>query len=562
MSLLDLVKEIEVKVGSFSTYSCRGDGGSVFPGQDIPFENKPAQQLLSGLGCIANPTAILSKSKSSSGTLIKAGNPSVTISAFGGAMTSSCLAIEGQRIDRLLRSAKVYINADIFPQSLQYDELVSSKDFTVQDQRISPAGVHWQNLAVGVCHVQEIDLLVQQDTSTGKAISTPKKGTIKKDDPALLLLSSPALNFNYGVAGHLPADQVERFIKGLYRNLFNATLKEGRNYIAMPAAGLGVFGGIPEYYFKMLMTVAHEFPQLNIIYHPAQFGAQFDAQFDAAGRPSNVVRATKDVIFIADELCKAGHPCSYHNPSDCDAVYGVYDIGEYWKTGKGVRYVGEEHIGSMTTAPLNSRGLNPSSYEKVVYCTFEPKVASDKAPPVKVKSQTTAVPDVEFCSDELEKFKRNFVLHMVAYRSVTTEFANKSKVSHPNYDSRYVATSRAATELVDNLNDAYTHFSQNTTPVTLEKFRRDCALRIDVAEQEFKAHLSAWDKISPLLKGILGLIAALTVIPALIVAKKSPSGYCGTFFSSSPIVELNTSVELLKKDIIDNNFQLNIGTYK
>ncbi len=53
---------------------------------------------------------------------------------------------------------------------------------------------------------------------------------------------------------------------------------------------------------------------------------------------------------------KKGVPCALHNPSDADVVFGLYDIGEYWKKG---HYVFEEHIASMSTAPLNSRLLNP-----------------------------------------------------------------------------------------------------------------------------------------------------------------------------------------------------------
>ncbi len=80
---------------------------------------------------------------------------------------------------------------------------------------------------------------------------------------------------------------------------------------------------------------SNEYPLLNIIYHPAQFRGEFDNAWNAANKPQNIMGAKKDVVFLADELNKKGYATALHNPSDADVVYGVYDVGEYWKSGTG-----------------------------------------------------------------------------------------------------------------------------------------------------------------------------------------------------------------------------------
>lgn len=378
MTLSQTLVQVEQQVGSFAAYQA-----TTGHEQNIPFELKPAQQLLAGLDVDADPRAPLSKLKS--GVLAQEGNLQTSITSFDESQLSM-LTIDGDRLDRLVRSSKVYVNTDIMPTGL-YAETMAKGSITPQDKTQSAqTNIHWQNMAVGICHAQEIDLLVEQDLSTGKAVAKPKTGHITADMPAVLLLSSPALNFAYGVARNLSAEQQQAFIRGMFRNLFAATLAEGRNYIAMPAAGLGVFGGQPQLYFSTLMEIAAEFPELNIIYHPAQFASAFEDALSKAS-PSNVVRATKDVLFIAEELTQQGKLCAFHNPSDSDVVYGVYDVGEYWKNGTGAGYVGEERIGATTTAPLNSNGLNPSAYQRVVEQSFVKQAVKELPPELEKEAE-------------------------------------------------------------------------------------------------------------------------------------------------------------------------------
>ena len=365
----ELKKLIEdLRVGNFSKYQTTQG-----PGENIPFDKKPAQQFLKGLGVASGEGAALSSMDG--GKPIPSGSSQVVVNSFDPAKTSA-LTITGERIDTLIKSAKTYVNTSI----------ISKKEFTDivgQNLKSLPSKmygkIHIQNLAAGVCHSQKIDLLAQPEIPTfgeykGKVILAPKNGNITKDMNAILLLSSPALNFAYGSkpGSFLSSDEQIRYLEGMYRNLFNAAVAEKYEYIALPAAGLGVFAGdkieeIRKMYFGILTRISKEFPNLNIIYnsgHPTN-AADFDAIFEK--EPSaNLVRTNQDVMIVAHTLTQKGKPCAFHNPSDADVVFGIYDVGEYWKNGKGDGYVGEEHIGAMTTAPLNSRLLNPAAYSTSV----------------------------------------------------------------------------------------------------------------------------------------------------------------------------------------------------
>ena len=344
---IQLVKKIEDSVGTFSKYQCRGvsfsgDEQHLIDGQDILPSLKPAMQLLDQLQCDHNELLTMKSDLSEFGS-----RGDIGIKSF--ARTNDRLTITKERVKELYDSAKVYINSAIITPRL-YKENLGQKNHDSQ------------NLAIGIVHAQKIDLLVQhQMLEDGKAIAAPRSGSIERGNSAMILLSAPALNVAYGMARSLvDADKI-KLLEGMYRNLFSAAIDQGCEYISMPAAGLGVFGGDPNMYFSCLNDIALEYPNLCIIYHPAMYGSHFDALIQSP----NIYKATKDVMYIASELCDDGHSCAFHNPSDAEVVFGTADVGMYWKKGKGQSYVGEEHIGSVSTAPLNSFGLNSKCFKHI-----------------------------------------------------------------------------------------------------------------------------------------------------------------------------------------------------
>ncbi|MFI4918703.1 MAG: hypothetical protein ACHP65_04025 [Legionellales bacterium] len=365
MDLKALVEDIEKNIGLFSkTYKIIDEHHRMQHAQDIPFEKKPAQQFLAGLGGISNKNAPLSIQQGVKPLEIDE-DVIIIIKDFTALSPTSGLKISATRINKLRQSAQLYVNTNLFPaglykQALEYN-LVDRHPNSESDY----AQTHWQNLAVGVCHAQEIDLLVSATNSTtGKAITTVRDEAITDDAPTILLLSNPRLKFKGGIAAALPKERQANFIEGMYRNLFDATVSEGRDYIAMPAVGIGASGGKPAQYFEILMTVAQEYPQLNIIYHPDEHHKEFDAALKKANPDlKNVAKATKNILFIADALTKSGKPCALHCSADSNAVYGLCDVGGSWKDDK--KYTLEKYIGTMTTAALNGRGFNLKAFTNI-----------------------------------------------------------------------------------------------------------------------------------------------------------------------------------------------------
>lgn len=363
MTLQILMDEIEGTTGLFSTsYKTIDEHNHKGHVYNIAFELKPAQQLLAGLGALPNQQALLS-SLTPGHTAID--YKDVAVKSFS-PKDSEELIIAADRIKRLHRSAKIYVNTDLCPAGLyakaMQQHLVNRKDSSLSDD----AQIHWQNLAAGVCHAQEIDLLVDASISkSGRALTTARKGVIGKDAPAILLLSNPTLKFKHGLAKKLDKETRLKFIEGMYRNIFNAAISSGRNYIVMPAAGLGKSGGKPDVHFAALMTVAKNFPNLNIIYNPDKHAKKFDEALLKA-KLDNVVKATKNVVFIADKLTRQGKPCALFSPCDSDVIYGHCDVGDNWKLEKNSNFDGKNYIGATTTAALNSHGLNPHAWKHIL----------------------------------------------------------------------------------------------------------------------------------------------------------------------------------------------------
>lgn len=423
--LKKLVARLEQTIGVYSkSFPALDEHNTQESAEDIPFERKPAQQFLSALGGSADPKTNLS---------IQLNNVSqppkvliekdVFIKGFGfkhNAKTQDAypadmddalkkgykLSISKERIQELVDSAKIYVNTQIFSK-VTYQKalkLVERNDKSLSEE----AGIHWQNLAVGACHAQKIDLLVGTSLGKSKKFSNEKKSTtvikdaeINVGDPAILLLSSPRLKFNDGLAGALTKPQQIELIEGMFRTLFQATISEKYEYIAMPPAGFSNSGGEAEIYFNALMKVAQEdaYKELNIIYHPGFESELFDRLLEE-NIPGNIVKANKDIIALADHLTREGKTCALHNPSHTDVIYGHYDIGATWKDGKeqGVfhnpfsknekRFIFEEYIGSMSTAPLNSRGFNPQAYETVIECFKKDAVTLTESEPCKSGATT------------------------------------------------------------------------------------------------------------------------------------------------------------------------------
>lgn len=320
-------------------------------------------------------------------------------------LTKRILTIRKERIAEQLASYKVYVNKSIYTNDYKnvHKDIKSTIDIR---QTKTPLEKDWRNMALGICHAQKIDLLAEPVSVNDLALLQPRQGVINAGEPAILLLSTPALNCGYGYdpnkkdravgpGSFLTPSQKKFFIKEMYRLLFYTAQREGYQYIALAPAGLGVFKGEPLTYFKALISIAKEFPSLNIIYNPGPDAATFQALLDNQRKQlfdlqkqsaeklsarlselkgklekarlemnqttrsikklkydiketersieilnnnqyssplDNLMATNRDVIYLADRLTRKGSPCALHNASDADAVLNFQDIGQYWKT--------------------------------------------------------------------------------------------------------------------------------------------------------------------------------------------------------------------------------------
>ncbi|AUH71480.1 hypothetical protein [Legionella sainthelensi] len=98
------------------------------------------------------------------------------------------------------------------------------------------------------------------------------------------------------------------------------------------------------------------------------------------------------------------------------------------------------------------------------------------------------------------------------------------------HNANYKNVTQVALNLYGKLKDAALFFEQPSAE-GFEVFKQFCNGSINEAAGVFKQHRDLWHTIHPILKGILGVVAALTVIPALLVAT-TKTGYINTFFKT------------------------------
>ena len=133
---------------------------------------------------------------------------------------------------------------------------------------------------------------------------------------------------------------------------------------------------------------------------------------------------------------------------------------------------------------------------------------------------------------EMARFKDQFNDLLDTLKIKTDELEEKGK-----HFSRYKLVGEAAHALAATLQQANSDFFSGAMPLNkkiIDRFKEVCIVAITKAKNEFKNHRDIWWQIHPILKSIMGVLAVLTVLPALIVATKSPYGYVKTFFSKCP----------------------------
>lgn len=394
MSLIELqqlVEKYEKLVGTYSKeYRIIDVNNKHSQAKYIPSDQRPSYQLLKKFGGTIDPHESLStleKNVHSGPKVYK----DIKINPFSLTKKSTdahAVTISAARQKELQDSAKVYLNTDIISEDIYRSLwLKDHKALKLDENAICNINKeYWTNLAAGgVCVAQKLDsfCIPLQGAGNVATFQPTPAGIIESDAPSILLLSTPRLqfggHFTLKTADYLsPAKQTEN-IEAMYRNVFNAARTEGYKYIAMAAVGFGSSGGKPQQYFEALMTVAKEFPDLNIIYNPNKYASDFEKVL-ANTEPQNICKTSMDITAFSLKHTKDGTPTALVDICDSNAVYGLCDFGGKWK---------EEHdlinhpkfsfLAYMTTLILNSFGINPDAFKKIITFSHVAPKAQEKA---------------------------------------------------------------------------------------------------------------------------------------------------------------------------------------
>lgn len=150
------------------------------------------------------------------------------------------------------------------------------------------------------------------------------------------------------------------------------------------------------------------------------------------------------------------------------------------------------------------------------------------------ESKVDVPPDTDPGVAELSGYEQEFHHLLHKMQETTLSLVYKGDKSQSNYNPKYYKAGLAANKLHAELINSANDFFRKPVPKALQEFKARCFLAINKAETEFKNHRGIWGNLHPIIKGILGIFAALTLIPALMVAYKAPQGYFGTFFGKTP----------------------------
>lgn len=256
-------------------------------------------------------------------------------------------------------------------------------------------------LASGICLAGDIHFLVEQHKSNGLAYNKIRKGNLNKATPTLLL-SIPGLNLRYGV--DIEKSLQKELIIQMWDCVLAAAKRKGVKFLSIPAIGLGAFAGknpsqTASFYFDSLMKLlATKYKNdFSSIYYctrsskkPEGFNTEFQTALnqyaDKIGK-TQIQNYKNDVKFLAVELAKQNIRCALINPSDADVVWGVRDVGEYYKQVKN-SYAVEEDIAATSTAPFLSREISGvyTNNKKVVSTTVNTKMYKTNSNPKSIES--------------------------------------------------------------------------------------------------------------------------------------------------------------------------------
>lgn len=125
----------------------------------------------------------------------------------------------------------------------------------------------------------------------------------------------------------------------------------------------------------------------------------------------------------------------------------------------------------------------------------------------------------------LKPFKDQLMLLLERLLFLHERLDEKAK-NNPEY-SRVAQSVDKIASIMKQQMDIFDH----PTPAGFKIFHAECSKMMKNAKKEAEKH-RGWHQINPILRAILGVCAAITVLPALMIEIKSKQGYMKTFFET------------------------------
>jgi TPR repeat protein len=209
--------------------------------------------------------------------------------------------------------------------------------------------------------------------------------------------------------------------------------------------------------------------------------------------------------------------------------HAFYRLGYHWQVGDGVPY---PDVHQAIRCYEEGRKLGDFSCTTALAGIYL-KGHKDKIDPDCALSLQLYLECKHLGADDVDD-EINFLKSMVKIESLlqvlkikTDELINKGDSEHDEYDVNYLDVADAANQLMCNLRKAKQDFLRGKISAFIFKGTFNHAM--SKAESTFKQH-RGWHSIEPIFRALIGIIATITVLPAIYVSLCTKNGYLGTFY--------------------------------
>jgi hypothetical protein len=149
--------------------------------------------------------------------------------------------------------------------------------------------------------------------------------------------------------------------------------------------------------------------------------------------------------------------------------------------------------------------------------------------------------------------KDDIKIHLDQYKNEFQGVLNRLKKIKDSLNEKdltkkkYNLVIEGITDLSDTLEVVMGYFFKEPTQLQFQKCKKICLREIGDAKIKFGQYRECWFAINPIIRKILGILASITVLPALITFAKAKHGYVHTFFKT-PETAISKEIDEVRQD--------------